>query len=493
MGEVYMRTKTQLGFLRPTIINEEINVFKKEGTMPMFKKSLIIVIAILIIISGNQIVFANSGPTVMENVEIFINGNQFKTDKEIYNLGGTIMVPMKAALEAFGDDMGWIGQTKTARGTFGDESMELSISNDKMRIHKGVKTTWMEPYLIQNDAYVPLRFIAELLVYEVNWDSESRIINMDNTEIKAVEKLKTYKSSSEFKDDYIKIEIVNNEKLHVKGQSALNKEKWLLEIKDEKNETVMKEYKNVKTGGLYKDDFYIKDKLNSGEYKLNIYFKAPSDKLYWSYYWDIPFRYENSDMFFPISPVYVNNRRQRNKNNVLEPENFLDITIADKSEKIEIEGLAKEITKDADSDYDKLLRINDWVAQNIYYDWDAYLEKSYGRTDAYGTYKSKKSVCQGYAELTNALLRSIGIPARIVTGHALGVSANNRYWDRVNHEGTNHAWNEAFVDGRWIILDTTWNSGNKFENGEFIKGNMRYRYFDPNLETFSYTHKIMGI
>jgi len=34
---------------------------------------------------------------------------------------------------------------------------------------------------------------------------------------------------------------------------------------------------------------------------------------------------------------------------------------------------------------------------------------------------------------------------------------------------TNHAWNEAFVDGKWIILDTTWDSFNYYENRKYIK------------------------
>ena len=45
-------------------------------------------------------------------------------------------------------------------------------------------------------------------------------------------------------------------------------------------------------------------------------------------------------------------------------------------------NLVEEITKAMDSDYDGCYSGN------------------YGRIDAYGTYESKRSVCQGYAELT---------------------------------------------------------------------------------------------
>lgn len=30
---------------------------------------------------------------------------------------------------------------------------------------------------------------------------------------------------------------------------------------------------------------------------------------------------------------------------------------------------------------------------------------------------------------------------------------------------SNHAWNEFWLNGRWVILDTTWDSQNTWKNG----------------------------
>lgn len=51
-------------------------------------------------------------------------------------------------------------------------------------------------------------------------------------------------------------------------------------------------------------------------------------------------------------------------------------------------------------------------------------------------------VCQDYAHVLLALLRSRGIPCRYVTGMLLG-------------EGASHAWVEALQDGAWLPLDPT--------------------------------------
>lgn len=58
-------------------------------------------------------------------------------------------------------------------------------------------------------------------------------------------------------------------------------------------------------------------------------------------------------------------------------------------------------------------------------------------------YADCKGICYDYTSLLAAMLRSIGIPAKLVTGYS------SRYPDAY------HAWNEVYIDGTWIILDPT--------------------------------------
>ena len=48
------------------------------------------------------------------------------------------------------------------------------------------------------------------------------------------------------------------------------------------------------------------------------------------------------------------------------------------------------------------------------------------------------------------------------------------------------------VNGRWIMIDATWNSLNRFENGQFVTRPSRDTYFDMTVLLLSLTHKIMG-
>jgi len=158
-----------------------------------------------------------------------------------------------------------------------------------------------------------------------------------------------------------------------------------------------------------------------------------------------------------------------------------------------IQRLAGEITAGITDSYLKTKAIHDWVCNNIYYNLDAYYDRvPFGDTSALAVLRTGRSVCDGYANLLTALLRASGIPAKKVYGYALGISTDG--WPAVLDlsRQSNHAWTEAYAGGRWIILDSTWNSGNFWEHNAVTedKGLRGHRYFDISPEFFSYTHAI---
>lgn len=68
--------------------------------------------------------------------------------------------------------------------------------------------------------------------------------------------------------------------------------------------------------------------------------------------------------------------------------------------------------------------------------------------------QSKKGHCEYFAAATTLLLRAAGIPARYSTGFSVQEYSDleRAYVVRARHA---HAWTRAWVDGRWIELDTT--------------------------------------
>lgn len=205
---------------------------------------------------------------------------------------------------------------------------------------------------------------------------------------------------------------------------------------------------------------------------------------------------QNGIASFVQSPVYDSNRRSYEQASAshtalgyyTQPSYWVE------SNASEIKALANRIVSTQDSDFEKIRKVHDWVADNIWYDYDAFYSGRDAEVDARKVLKTKRTVCSGYANLTAALLRSLGIPTKVMSGYSLGLGTSEKWTDAaISGSQPNHAWNEAYADGRWVILDTTWDSDNRYEKGSFSNGTgMTGRlYFDPTLEFFSTDHRIM--
>lgn len=100
---------------------------------------------------------------------------------------------------------------------------------------------------------------------------------------------------------------------------------------------------------------------------------------------------------------------------------------------------AREVVADAQNQGDALRAVCNYVVDNVTYDVDK-AEKLSGTTgyvpDPDETLSSGKGICFDYASLGAAMLRSVGIPTKIVTGY---VSPDDLY----------HAWIMVYIDGSW--------------------------------------------
>lgn len=165
----------------------------------------------------------------------------------------------------------------------------------------------------------------------------------------------------------------------------------------------------------------------------------------------------------------------------------------------EIQLTAAAIIEGANTPEEKARAIHNWVAQNVNYDVDGYFafvdgekEKSYLNQplDAVSVFHSKKSVCTGYARLTAALLRAVGIPAKVVSGVANYAPIE---WTKDNSDPNSpyvHAWVEYDLtgNGNWQSMDTTWDAGNvDFKKRTYLR-EFTHTFFESE-EFFKATHR----
>lgn len=221
---------------------------------------------------------------------------------------------------------------------------------------------------------------------------------------------------------------------------------------------------------------------------VTVYTKKVTDTTFWGYSWkDINVTKQSGAYCFVPSMVLDHNLEVMS--HWVNPKSGLSASISS-----EVVELSNRIVGNETDEYKKLYLLNYWVADNIYYDND-YLYNRDNKVyyDAKDVAEQKRSVCAGYADLLQELVQAQGIPCIQVSTYSAGVGTKG-YFDSSNYSTTNsnHAHVEAFVDGRWVAMDATWDSKNKYENGQFIYKAPLIRYFDANLDFFSFSHKLIG-
>ncbi|NCB41951.1 MAG: transglutaminase domain-containing protein [Clostridia bacterium] len=127
-------------------------------------------------------------------------------------------------------------------------------------------------------------------------------------------------------------------------------------------------------------------------------------------------------------------------------------------------GTAGELIKDKSTDLEKVKAIYNYVVANVQYDY----EKVNSITPEYlpdidQTLRLKKGICYDFASTLAGMLRSVGIPTKLVKGYTANINAY-------------HAWNEIYIDGVWVVVDASYDSQMKAINKPYdmIKASSLY-------------------
>lgn len=146
-------------------------------------------------------------------------------------------------------------------------------------------------------------------------------------------------------------------------------------------------------------------------------------------------------------------------------------------------SLALTLTRSARSDVEKARALFVWVTQNIRYDANAFFSGNYGSSSADDVLRSGQSVCQGYANLFEAMGKAAGLEVVTVSGWAKGFGYQS---GNTLNSATNHAWNAVRLGGKWYLLDSTWGAGH-LSGRDFVKFFEPFFFLTP-AEELIYTH-----
>ncbi|KUO62732.1 MAG: hypothetical protein APF84_03545 [Gracilibacter sp. BRH_c7a] len=147
--------------------------------------------------------------------------------------------------------------------------------------------------------------------------------------------------------------------------------------------------------------------------------------------------------------------------------------------------LAQQITEGISDDLAKSKAIHDWVSTNITYTDQVSANTSFKAME----YAEANS--GGYAALTAALHRAVGIQAKVIVGYTIGFGADPGTWEEFDEQTSNYPikyWNEILINGQWMNVDTLWDSGT-LDSEMVFTPLVSDKYFNLSDEEFFKDHR----
>lgn len=116
------------------------------------------------------------------DIIVVMDGDVFIPDTDIYIEDGVTMVPMRDIFEKLGAQVSWNGDSRTVTAVKDDKTICFAIGSNEISVSEGLyeETVNSERDIaISNDrTMIPLRLIAQLFGYEVEWNEEGQYISI---------------------------------------------------------------------------------------------------------------------------------------------------------------------------------------------------------------------------------------------------------------------------------------------------------------------------
>lgn len=107
-----------------------------------------------------------------------VNGESVTLAAPAQVVSGRTLVPLRFVGEAFGCDVNWVPDTKTAVVTLAGQVIEVPVGQNYVMINGEKSNTEVPGQLINGSTFVPLRLIGESLGAKLDYDPNTKAISI---------------------------------------------------------------------------------------------------------------------------------------------------------------------------------------------------------------------------------------------------------------------------------------------------------------------------
>lgn len=122
-------------------------------------------------------------PSAEEGIRIMVNLVTIRPDAAPYIKDGRTMVPFRVIAENLDAHVNWIASEKRIDLIRNTDKLQLWIGQPEALMNNDNFTLDVAPEIVNGRTFVPLRFVAEALGAKATWDSLTRTVKIQNTNI----------------------------------------------------------------------------------------------------------------------------------------------------------------------------------------------------------------------------------------------------------------------------------------------------------------------
>ncbi|MDD2235145.1 MAG: copper amine oxidase N-terminal domain-containing protein [Desulfitobacteriaceae bacterium] len=166
-------------------------MFKLKG-----KNAILVFMSVVITVFFATYVLATDLPSdeqavLLEDkgVKMQINDQLVQTDAALFVKEGRTLIPLRGVMEQLGAFVTWEEESQTVGVHTDSISIELLIGSDVAKVTKNINEIAVEETLkldvpaaiVQSHTFIPIRFVAEALGFDVDWIEETETVTIKGT------------------------------------------------------------------------------------------------------------------------------------------------------------------------------------------------------------------------------------------------------------------------------------------------------------------------
>ncbi|MGE5554532.1 MAG: N-acetylmuramoyl-L-alanine amidase [Betaproteobacteria bacterium] len=138
--------------------------------------SVLAIVLVFLLLAAPESLLA--APSSFAPLATLINDRSVATGDQAVMVNGVILVPLRTLAERLGFAVGWLEETRTIRIQAYDQVIYLPLGN-KVGLANGRSFKLSEPaQVLSGRTYVPLRFLSEILNFEVHYSAGKRRVEI---------------------------------------------------------------------------------------------------------------------------------------------------------------------------------------------------------------------------------------------------------------------------------------------------------------------------